>query len=272
MSDEIPPTLDDQLFEAARKGDVEVLRSILDEHPDKLGILTKPYEQTMLHLAASEARLDAVDFLLERGLGVNARDGGDNTYAMHWAAAAGSLDIVRRLADAGGDVVGHGDDHALEVIGWATGWDGCDDETHRRVAEFLISRGAKHNIYSAISLRLSDEIRRIVAEDPEVLKRGQSHNENYQLPLHFAARKNLPDVVALLIELGADPMGNDAGGITPLHAAIASGHPDVVRQLLSAGADPSVRDGTHDSDAIGWAEYFERPDLVELLRRHTLDD
>jgi len=111
-----------------------------------------------------------------------------------------------------------------------------------------------------------------VAEDPEVLERGQSHNENYQLPLHFAARKNLPDIVALLIELGADPMGKDAGGVTPLHAAIASGHADVVRRLLSAGADPSIHDGTHDSDAIGWAEYFERPDLVEILRRHTLDD
>src|SRR5688572_6692368 len=228
MPDEGSSSLNDQLFDAARKGDTDVLRSLLDEHPEKLGIRTTPYGQTMLHLAAFEGRLDAVNFLIERGLDVNARDTGDNTYPMHWAAAAGHLDVVRRLADAGGDVVGHGDDHALELIGWATGWDGCDDDTHRQIADFLISRGAKHNIYSAISMRLPDEIRRIVAEDPEVLERGQSHNENYQLPLHFAARKNLPDIVALLIELGADPMGKDAGGVTPLHAAIASGHADVV--------------------------------------------
>ena len=54
---------------------------------------------------------DAVDLLLARGLDVNTRERGDNTYAMHWAAAAGHLDVVRRLAEAGGDVIGHGDDH-----------------------------------------------------------------------------------------------------------------------------------------------------------------
>ena len=46
---------------------------------------------------------------------------------MHWAAANGHLGVVRRLVDAGGDVVGRGDDHALEVIGWATCWDQCHD-------------------------------------------------------------------------------------------------------------------------------------------------
>ena len=34
--------------------------------------------------------LAAVDLLLKRGLDVNTREKGDNTYAMHWAAAAGS--------------------------------------------------------------------------------------------------------------------------------------------------------------------------------------
>ena len=68
-----------------------------------------------MHLAAPH--LAAVELLLKRGLDVNAREKGDNTYAMHWAGAAGRLDVVRRLADAGGDVVGHGDDHQLDVIG-----------------------------------------------------------------------------------------------------------------------------------------------------------
>ena len=97
---------------------------LLDEHPEKLHARSKPYAWTLLHAAASGGHLAAVDLLLARGLDVNTREKGDNTYAMHWAAAAGHLDVVRRLADAGGDVVGHGDDHQLEVIGWATCWDG----------------------------------------------------------------------------------------------------------------------------------------------------
>ena len=60
--------------------------------------------------------------VLERGLDVNYREKGDNTYAMHWAAAQGNFAIVRKLADAGGDVIGDGDDHAMGVIGWASCW------------------------------------------------------------------------------------------------------------------------------------------------------
>ena len=45
-------TIDGQLFDAARKGDVGKLTTLLDENPDKLYARTKPYEHTMLHLAA----------------------------------------------------------------------------------------------------------------------------------------------------------------------------------------------------------------------------
>ncbi|MGQ0537859.1 MAG: ankyrin repeat domain-containing protein, partial [Gemmatimonadaceae bacterium] len=147
----------------------------------------------------------------------------DNTYAMHWAAAGGYVDVVRRLADAGGDVVGHGDDHELEVIGWATCWDGADDPAHRAVAEFLVSRGARHHIFSAISSNRADEVRRIVALDPSVLNRRMSRNEDNQLPLHFAVRRDRPEMVALLLDLGADPLSTDSSGFTAAVYATAPG-------------------------------------------------
>ncbi len=137
-------TVDGQLFDAARRGDVETLTALLDQHPEKLQARDEPYEWTLLHAAASEGQLAAVDLLLRRGLDPNAREKGDNTYPMHWAAAAGKLDVVRRLADAGGDVVGHGDDHEIEVIGWATCWEETEDAAHRAVVDFLLSRGARH--------------------------------------------------------------------------------------------------------------------------------
>lgn len=351
-------TVDDQLFDAAQNGDIVALTALLDAHPDRLQARNEPYEHTLLHIAAFAGHLEIVAFLLARGLDVNAREKGDNTYAMHWAAAAGHLDVVRRLADAGGDVVGHGDDHELEVIGWATGWDGGDDTAHRAVADFLVSRGARHNIISAISLSLADEVRRIVAADPAALSRPQSHNENFRLPLHYAVLRNRPEMVELLLELGADPLATDGTGfpaaayasspevdrsvmemirargkmdlftalalnewdvadrilrespgvvepgafragvlhlmakrgnvvavkwlldhgidpsslwahwdslVTPLHLAVMQAHTEVVRVLLAAGADPRIRDSKHEADAIGWAEFFRRPDIVRIL-------
>ena len=351
-------TIDGQLFDAARKGDVGKLTKLLDAHPEKLYARNQPYEHTLLHIAAHNGHLAAVDFLLKRGIDANTRERGDNTYPMHWAAAAGHLDVVRLLADAGGDVIGEGDDHALGMIGWATGWDGCDDATHRAIADFLISRGARHHIYSAMSIGDEDQVRRIVAADPSELERPQSHNEDFRRPLHFAVHGNLHRMVKLLLELGADPLGTDASGqtavayamtpqiahpvveamrdrigptllnsvaigdwdsaerllhenpdavaregvlhlmaksgniaavkwlldhaadpnarwnhwndlLTALHLAVLGGHPEVTRALLAAGADPTIRDTQHDSDALGWAQFFlqHRGDSAEKRRR-----
>lgn len=233
-------TVEGQLFEAAGSGDVNRLAALLDEHPGKLTARNKPYEHTLLHVAAHNGHLTAVEFLLERGLDVNAREKGDNTYPMHWAAAAGHLNVVMRLAEAGGDVVGHGDDHELEVIGWATCWNGCDDAAHRAVADYLISRGAQHHIFSAIAMNLAGEVRRIVAADPSALSRTMSRNEGHQRPLHFAVRMNRAEMVELLLELGADESGRDDSGYPAVMYAMA---PDVNRdviQSLARGANAGL--------------------------------
>jgi ankyrin repeat protein len=367
-----------QLFEAAKTGDTDKLAALLDHNPDQLHAKAKPYEWSLLHFAAAAGHLDAVDLLLKRGLDVNTREKGDNTYAMHWAAAHGHLEVVRRLAEAGGDVVGSGDDHGLDVIGWATGGDGCDDATHKAVADFLVSRGARHHIISAISMNSADDVKRVVAADPKVLNSRMSRNENNATPLHYAVMKRRPEMVALLVALGADPLAVDGRGqpvatyattpdidrpvmekiramtaselrsavrgsrrprgammdlvallalrdwdtaarlvrenpeliapsgpgngalhlmakrndvaavrwlldhgaapdarwahwdaeVTPLHLAASQGHAQVVRVLLAAGADSSIRDSKHDSDAIGWAEFFRQPEIVEILKAH----
>src|SRR5207237_6081006 len=160
--------------------------ALLDKHPEKLHLRIPPYEWTLLHLVAQSGQLAVVDLLLNRGFDVNTREKGDNTYAMHWAAAAGHLDVVRRLADAGGDVVGHGDDHEMEVIGWASCWDGCNDAAHRAVVDFLVSRGARHHIFSAVAMNLGDEVRRIVAADPSALTSRMRRRETHRTVVPLA--------------------------------------------------------------------------------------
>lgn len=258
---------DDSLFDAARAGDVRALAALLDAHPERLSARAEPYGWTLLHVAAHGGHLAAVELLLGRGLDPNTREHGDDTYAMHWAAAAGHLEVVRRLADAGGDVVGHGDDHQLAVIGWATCWHGCDDDAHRAVADFLVSRGARHHVFSAVAMEREDELRRIVARDPSQLERPMSRNERHQRPLHFAVRMNRPRMVALLLALGADPLAGDGDGYpaaayaTTPASALALADWDPVAQALR-------EDGVRAAGALHLlAKRGDAPGLRALLAR-----
>ena len=88
------------------------------------------------------------------------------------------------------------------MIGWAT----CFDDCHPDVAAFLLSRGARHHVFSAIACHLVGELR---ATD---VNRRMSRNEDHRLPLQFAVRRRAAGAVARLIELGADPLGVDGSG------------------------------------------------------------
>ena len=224
-------TVAGQLFDAAAAGDVDLLTALLDAHPDLIGVRNQPYEWSLLHVAAHRGHLDLVNVLLARGFDVNTKERGDRTYAMHWAAAAGHVNVVRRLADAGGDVIGRGDDHELEVIGWATCWDGCDDAAHREVVSVLLEHGARHHIFSAVAIGDANEVQRIVRDDPLQLNRRMSRHENRQTPLQFAVRKQLPAMVSLLLTLGADPLATDQDGLSATWYAV---DPTTDRALMEA--------------------------------------
>lgn len=221
---------------AASDGDLAAVTALLDVNPELVHARSEPYGWTPLHAAAHAGQLAVVELLLQRGADVNARDDGDRTYPMHWAAAAGHLDVVRRLANAGGDVVGAGDDHELEVIGWASCWSGCDDDAHRAIVDFLVERGARHHIFSAIANNRADEVREIVERNPSALETRMSRNELHQRPLHFAVRRNQPAMASLLIDLGADPLGTDDSGYhAAAYATTADADASVMETLRSRG-------------------------------------
>jgi ankyrin repeat protein len=234
--DDNPPHLRgavESMLEAAEKGHVEKLRRLLDAHPELIDARGGNFQrQTALHKAAWRNQHACVALLLERGADVRIRDSGDNAYALHFAAEAADLAVVRMLVEAGSDVIGDGDDHRLGVVGWAT----CFRNARHDVADYLLSQRATLNLWSAIALGRVDDVADFIKADPAMLGARMSRNEHRRTPLHHAAAKNQPDVARLLLDLGADIETPDLTGATPLVTATQEGADAVVPLLIRSGA------------------------------------
>ncbi len=75
---------------------------------------------------------------------------------------------------------------------------------------------------------------------------ARSANAFAVLPIHSAVAGGHDDVVAVLVDAGADVNARQRHGWTPLHGAAQNGSLASVERLLAAGADPAARndDGT----------------------------
>jgi ankyrin repeat protein len=85
-------------------------------------------------------------------------------------------------------------------------------------------------------------------------------------PINSAAAAGSNEVVALLLERGADVDATQRGGFTPLHSAGGSGNGELVEMLVAAGADETRR--TEDGrTAAAFADERGYPNLARRLER-----
>ena len=60
-------------------------------------------------------------------------------------------------------------------------------------------------------------------------------------PLFYAADRNQPEIVKLLLDAGAVPDAENSSGVTPLMMAARRGNIEIVRMLLAQGAPTRAR-------------------------------
>ena len=120
---------------------------------------------------------------------------------------------------------------------------------------------------------LSGDRRVATSADREVIEHARKARPG--LIVWAASRGNGP-AVDLLLDLGFDVNARGRADVpveqeweTALHAAVAVGDRRLVERLLAAGADPTIRDARFGATPLGWAGYFDHPELVELLRPVT---
>jgi uncharacterized protein len=243
------------LLEAAGQGNASTVAAILDEHPgiiDERGTLPgNTGRRTALHFGSGHEAV--VRTLLEHGADPNIREEGDNAFPIHFAAERGDLAIVKLLIEHDADPIGAGTTHELDVVGWAVCFDYA---THMDVARYLLARGAKHTLLSAIAMGETGVIRELAKSDADLSQRMDRTNQR-RTPLHLAVVKTQVAALATLIELGAPLNLEDAVGLTPLDQAALNGEGEMTRLLITSGA----------AITLPAAIALEMPDRIEQLVR-----
>ena len=176
--------------------------------------------------------LAVVEFCLERGAEVDARDSDGGTPLMT-AAWYNQFAIARLLLEKGADIHAIGDHHGVTAM--ATTIEFASPE----MLSFLLDKGA--------SL-------------------GPLGNQK-ATPLHIAAMKNRPDMIRILLGRGAALEARTTPGTTPLLEAVNNNALGAARVLLEHGANPKIapRPG---QDALSLAIEKGNDAMIRLLSSH----
>jgi ankyrin repeat protein len=110
------------------------------------------------------------------------------------------------------------------------------------------------------------EVIRLLDEDPTLLERG---NDLWETPLVVAAKHGQLGVVRLLVQMGANINAQvPFWGRTALHYAAGAGHEEVVAFLLEKGAQASKRDDNNETPLMLACEKGHMG-VVRMLVTHT---
>jgi ankyrin repeat protein len=248
-----------------------------------------PNDGQALYNRMFEPGNDHLELLLEFGLGSG--DGGpwrrrlgdalDSPVAMvrgqlAWAITHGLADRVRLL-------VTHGVDLTLPFDDGVTVTSAAATTGHPELIGYLVEHGAPAlalapgDAFVAAALAADRERMGVLLADHPAL--AEQLREERPALITWAAACGSPAAVEFLVELGFDvnargrtDLPSDQPWQTALHKAAEDGNLALARTLLRLGADPNVRDFRFDSTPLGWARYFGRPELIELLEPVTQPD
>lgn len=169
-------------------------------------------------------------------------------------SAHGDLDRVRELVE-----------RHPELVAARAPWNESPIEAaaqlgRRDIIEYLLGKGAPLDFFTACVLGRHDVVEAELARDP-ALARG--HGVHGLPALYFPAIGGQREVAERLLAGGADV--NDAvKAAAPIHGAVMGRSAEMVAWLLDHGADPALRD-YEGRTARELAEAIGRPDLARLF-------
>lgn len=264
------------LYRAARNGRADIVQLLLERGANPSAPEDLAPHGRALHEAAGRNDLAIADMLLQAGADPNAESdsSGDCLFiAQHCLKdkAGPMLDLLRRHGAV--DALPETDEGLIELL-----------QRESELDEMVVSEvfhSADKALHDLFFERHADRVPTMVAgniwggELPsvELLARLLDHGLDPNRPnwigrtfLHVAAGKGTVDIVAALLEAGADleAIELEHGG-TPLATAARVGRVDIVKFLLSRGADPDAPAQSPWATARTWAHRSEDDAMRQAL-------
>jgi hypothetical protein len=168
------------VVEAAKKGDLQTVKTILAQDPSKLNA-TDESNYTALHWACMRAHWDVAKFLIDKGADLNVV-GGDGGTQINWAVHHDNVEIIKLMVEKGAKLNIRNQWGMTELH--TAIWRGCI-----RVVEYLLDHGS----------------------DPTI-----KTNEGWTA-MHYAYRSGHDNVIDLLKRKGVSLKVQDNTGRFPQH-------------------------------------------------------
>ena len=222
------PALDEgNIRQAVREGDLDRMRALLDEKPQRVHQVDC-VANAPLHLAVAANNPAMVRLLVERGSRLDALNGNGRTPAV------------------------------IALFGLHRWW---RNEEKPEILEYLLKSGAEYRMLIAATLGDEARVRELLRGDPSL---ANAADPCWRRPLSAAASKGHTASVRLLLEHGADPNAKEAicqGGFA-LHEAAEKGFIEIAQLLLDKGAVPE-----HWVDSSGDSLFASQrhPKILHLL-------
>lgn len=209
---------------------------------DKIG-------RTPLCLALLRGRIDVANLLIEHGAEMNAQECYKNgANLLYYASMGGCINFVKLLLEQGAEVnvmERNGLDEPNTPLFWAARMG------YVEIAKLLIEHGAEVNVQNKgrSPLRSASTWNRV-----EIVKLLLEHgaevnieDEDKWTPLHCAATRNHIEVVKLLLEHGANVNAQNKYGNTVFHLISKHNYPEIAKLLIEHGADVNIKSNSGKS-------------------------
>ena len=228
--------------------------------------------------AAKMGDATKVGALLKADPGLVRAVGGHLKTALHWAAEMDQAEVAAALVEAGADIEAR--------TSWgASPFEWAATMGSSRVADLLLARGATgFTLITAASLGKLPAVRRILESSEELSAHRRTaaptspddqwpadsahiRRDTVSDALYAAARNGHRDVVAYLLDQGADIDAKGFFGATGLHWAAINGHLETVEFLVKRGASLTIRDSRFDATPEEWAQEGGHSSIEAMLRQ-----